>query len=100
MKNIILYYFKQRHFIIIIISLIISNIYSQDKEKLKNLQNKAKEDIEYANKILSETREKKKYSIDELKVLDYKIDARNKYIKELSKSIYIHNQKNATNKII
>jgi len=93
LKNIRIYYFSPRHFIIIIISLIISNLYSQDKEKLKNLQNKAKEDIEYANKILSETREKKKYSINELKVLEYKIDARNKYIKELSKEINNTNEK-------
>jgi septal ring factor EnvC (AmiA/AmiB activator) len=78
---------------LIIISLIISSIYSQDKEKLQDLQSKARKDIEYANKILDETREKKKYSLNELNVLEYKINARNKYIKELNREIINTNKK-------
>lgn len=87
MKNTRLYYFNSKYIIILIISLITSKLCSQNKEKLEDLEHKAKEEIEYASKILNETKEKKKYSINELKVLEYKIDARNKYIRELNREI-------------
>ncbi len=100
LKNIRIYCCNQKYFIIIIISLIINNIYSQDKEKLKDLQNKAKEEIEYANRILNETREKKKYSISELKVLEYKINTRSKYIEQVNREIQDINKRIEENRAL
>ncbi len=73
--------------IMIVICLITRNIYSQNKNELKNLQNKTRQEIEYTNKILDETKEKKEYSINELGVLDYRIEIRKKYIEKLNSEI-------------
>ena len=87
MKNIKIYHTGSEYVIILFIWLIFNKLYSQDKEQLRDLQSRAKEEIEYASKILEETKEKKNYSINELKVLEYKINARNKYINTLSGEI-------------
>ncbi len=83
---------------ILFICLIVSQIYGQDKEKLRNLQSRARQEIEYASKILEETKEKKKYSINELKIIEYRINSRNKYIEELAAEIEDLNKKISDNR--
>jgi septal ring factor EnvC (AmiA/AmiB activator) len=87
LKNIHLYYPRLKYILVLFICLAIFKIKGQDKQKLKELQSKAKQEIEYASKILEETKEKKNYSLNELKILEYRIDARNKYISELTAGI-------------
>ncbi len=87
MKNIHIYYPRPKYLLILFICLVINKVKGQEKERLKELQSKAKQEIEYASKILEETKEKKKYSLNELKILEYRIDARNKYIRELTAGI-------------
>ena len=87
MKNIHIYYPGKKYLFILFICLIINEVKGQEKERLKELQSKAKQEIEYASKILEETKERKNYSLNELKILEYRIDARNKYIRELTAGI-------------
>jgi septal ring factor EnvC (AmiA/AmiB activator) len=87
LKNIRIYYPRLKYLLILLICLAIYKVKGQNREKLKELQSKAKQEIEYASKILEETKEKKKYSLNELKILEYRIDARNKYIRELTAGI-------------
>jgi septal ring factor EnvC (AmiA/AmiB activator) len=87
LKNIRIYYPRLKYLLILFICLAIYKVKGQNKEKLKELQSRAKQEIEYASKILEETKEKKKYSLNELKILEYRIDARNKYIRELTAGI-------------
>jgi len=87
LKNIHIYYPRPKYLLILFICLVINKVKGQEKERLKELQSKAKQEIEYASKILEETKEKKKYSLNELKILEYRIDARNKYIRELTAGI-------------
>lgn len=67
--------------------MITCKIYGQSKNELTNLQNKTKQEIEYTNRILEETKEKKEYSLNELNILEYRINVRRKYINRLNREI-------------
>lgn len=98
MKNTRIYYPGFKYLMILFIYLAISQIYSQDKNKLRKLQSSTKKDIEYASKILEETKQKRKYSINELKVLEYNINSREVYIDELAEEIENLNLRIADNR--
>jgi septal ring factor EnvC (AmiA/AmiB activator) len=98
LKDIRIYYAGLKYLLILFICLTVNQIYGQDKEKLRDLQSRARQEIEYASKILGEIKEKKKYSINELKILEYRINARNKYIKELAEEIEDLNKKITDNR--
>ena len=67
--------------------MIIGENYCQKKSELRNLQLKAKEELEYTNKILEETRERKIASLDELNILEYRIVIRRNNIQGLNREI-------------
>ncbi len=67
--------------------MIIGENYCQKKSELRNLQLKAKEELEYTNKILEETRERKIASLDELNILEYRIVIRRNNIQRLNREI-------------
>ena len=88
MKRLLKYSYNFKYcFLIVIVNLIICENYCQKKAELRNLQLKAKEELEYTNKILEETRERKIASLDELNILEYRIVIRRNNIQRLNREI-------------
>ncbi len=76
--------------------------FAQDKKgKLNEEKNKLKKEIEYTNKLLSETKKNTKASLNQLNILNSKIEKRNEMISTVSGELnYINEKISSTNDTI
>jgi len=79
-------YYLNKFLLLLIINFVFTTVYLQDDKKSKLLEKKQKieKEIEIANKLLDDTRNKKKNSLNELKLLNTKIERRNLLIDQLN----------------
>jgi murein hydrolase activator len=78
-----------KYFIFILMLFLSVNVLLQEDKKNKLVEKKQKieKEIEIANKLLDETRNRKKNSLNELKLLNTKIEKRNLFINQLNQEL-------------
>ena len=67
--------------------LLVPASYAQNKKELENKKKKLQEEINYTNKLLSETKKNKKLSLNQLVTLNKKISARQELIATINKEL-------------
>lgn len=64
-----------------------SHAFSQDKEKLREKRQNKLEEIEYTNKLIQKTKKNKKVAVNELMILDKRLQIRKELIAEINDEI-------------
>jgi septal ring factor EnvC (AmiA/AmiB activator) len=78
----------KQYFILILILIVGSSSFAQkDRAKLEQDKKKVEEEIEYTNKLLEQTRENRKNSLNEVVILNKKIGQREKLISTISSEV-------------
>ena len=81
---------KKTSIILFILMMIISGTFAQkDRAKLEQDKKKVEEEIEYTNKLLDQTRETRKSSLNEVVILNKKIGQREKLISTISSEVQV-----------
>ncbi len=60
---------------------------AQTKEELEKRKGKTQEEIEYTNKLLEETKQKKQTSLNRVRILNKRIQLRNQLLRSINQEI-------------
>ncbi|KPL17575.1 MAG: hypothetical protein AMS26_00445 [Bacteroides sp. SM23_62] len=66
--------------------------HAQTKEELEKQKGKTKEEIDYTNRLLEETRQKKQTSLNRVKILNKRIQLRNQLLSSINQEISLYNE--------
>jgi septal ring factor EnvC (AmiA/AmiB activator) len=65
---------------------------AQSKEELEKRKGKTQEEINYTNRLLEETKQKKQISLNRVRILNRRIQLRNQLLKSINQEISLYNE--------
>jgi len=78
--------------VILFLTVYIQYTHAQTKEELEKQKGKTKEEIDYTNRLLEETRQKKQTSLNRVKILNKRIQLRNQLLSSINQEISLYNE--------